>query len=296
MYRFLVSLLAGGCWLVATAATGSIGVIRSNGDFRLDGSTVRGNGTLFDGDVIETMDTRSVVQLDAVQITLGPDSRAQVYRDRTVLEKGAGLLRDAGTHEFEAASLRIAPAAGDAVVQVDVEGPGRISVSARSGGALVRNAGGVLLASLRPGADLEFDTQEGASAGASTAVKIQGVVQVRDGNFFLTDATTNVTYQLKASALVAQNLGKQVVITGSIIPKVKPAGGASQVVEAASVTPVSKATANNGKTGTNTAASTGLSTAAKVTICGVTVGATVGVIGVVGGFNEEQPVSTASPS
>jgi hypothetical protein len=293
MFRFLVSLLAGGCWLAATAATGSIGVIRSNGDFRVDGSTVRGNGTLFDGDVIETMDARSVVQLDAVQITLGPDSRAQVYRDRTVLEKGAGLLRDADTHVFEAASLRIAPAARDAVVQVDVEGPGRISVSARSGGALVRNSGGVLVANVRPGAELEFDTQEGAPAGASMAVKIQGVVEVSGGNYFLTDAATHVTYQLKISELVVQNLGKQVVITGSIIPKAKPVGGASQVVEAASVTPVSKAT-GNGKTGTNTA-STGLSTAAKATICGVAVGASVGVIGAVGGFNEEPRVNTTSP-
>ena len=132
MLRFLVSLLVGGCLLVATAATGSIGVIRSSGDFRVDGSMVRGNGTVFDGNTIETTTSRSVVQLNSGQITLGPDSRAKVYEDRTVLEKGAGLLRDAGKHVFEAASLRIAPDTGNAVIQVDVEGPSRISVSARS--------------------------------------------------------------------------------------------------------------------------------------------------------------------
>lgn len=276
MIRFLVSLLVGGCLLVVTAATGSIGVIRSSGDFRVDGSMVRGNSTVFDGNTIETTTSRSVVQLDAAQITLGPDSRARVYRDRTILEKGAGLLRDAGTHVFEAASLRIAPAAGDAVIQVDVEGPSRISVSARSGGVLVRNSGGNLVASLRAGSELEFDTQ----AGASTAVKIRGVVELRNGNYFVTEATTHVTFQLQGPDL-AKYVGKLVTITGSAIPGATPLGGASQVVQAVSIQPV----ATGAAAGAAGAAATGSHVAAIAIIGGVAVGGTVIGLAAVGSLS-----------
>jgi len=279
MFRFLVSLLVGGCWLVMTAATGSIGVIRSSGDFRVDGSMVRGNGTVFDGNTIETTTSRSVVQLNAGQVTLGPDSRATVYRERTVLEKGAGLLREADKHVFEAASLRIAPAAGDAVIQVDVEGPGRISVSARSGGALVRNSGGVLVASLRAGMELEFDSQ----AGASTAVKIAGVVELRNGNYFVTDATSRVTFQLQGSDL-ARYVGKRVEITGAVIPGATPLGGASQVVQAASIQ-----LSGGGAAGAAAAAGHHVRTIA--IIGGVSVAGTVVGLAAAGSFSGEPSTS-----
>ena len=244
---------------------------------------VRGNGTVFDGNTIETTASRSVVQLDAGQITLGPDSRAKVFRDRTVLEKGAGLLRDAGKHVFEAASLRIAPAAGDAVIQVDVEGPGRISVSARSGGALVSNSSGVLVASLRTGTELEFDTQ----AGASTAVTIGGRVEARNGNYFITDATTRVTFQLKGADL-AKYVGKRVAITGSVIPGVTPLGGASQVVQAASIQLAAAGAAGGAAAG---AAVAGTHVAAVAIIGGVAVGGTVVGLAAAGSFSGEPSTS-----
>jgi hypothetical protein len=284
MLRFLVSLLVGGCLSVVTAATGSIGVIQSSGDFRVDGSIVRGNGTVFDGNTIETTTSRSVVQMNAVQITLGPDSRARFYRDRTVLEKGAGLLRDADKHAFEAASLRIAPAAADAVIQVDVEAPGRISVSARRGGALVSNSGGVLVASLRAGTELEFDTQ----AGASTAVKIRGVVELRNGNYFVTDTTSRVTFQLQGAEL-AKYVGKQVNITGSVIPGATPLAGASQVVQAASVEPTTAGAAGGAAAGSTAAA--GSHVAAIAIIGGVAVGGTVVGLAAVGSLSGEPSTS-----
>jgi len=288
MARFLISLLAGGCWLIATAAPGSIGVIRSNGDFRVDGSTVRGNGTVFDGNVIETTAARSVMQLDGVQITLGPDSRARVYRDRTVLERGAGLLRDTDKHVIEAASLRIAPSARDSVIQVDVEGPGRISVSSRSGGALVRNADGVLVASLRPGAALEFDTP----AGASPFVKIHGTVQARGGNFFVTDTTTGITFQVKGP-IMAHFVGKQVTITASAIPGARPPPGASQVVLATNVQ-LATAGAASGTAGGAASGTAGGAAVAGTTVAvigGVAIAATVAGLAASGELEGKQSTS-----
>jgi hypothetical protein len=276
MNRFLTSLLASGCLLVATAATGSIGVIRSSGDFRVDGATVRGNSTVFDGNMIETGDARSVVQLNAGQITLAPESRAKVYQDRTVLEKGAGLLRDADKHVFEAATLQITPGAKDAVIQVDVQGPGRIAVAARSGSAEVRNSTGVLVASLRPGMALAFDT----NAGASTAVKVSGVVELHDGKYLVTDGTTHVTSQLQGYQL-EQYVGKKVEITGSLIPDAKPVAPATQVVQAANIKLVAA-----GAAGTAGGAAAATSHVALIAIIGgVAVGATVVGLAAVGSFS-----------
>lgn len=224
MFRPLISLMTGGLVLL-TAATTSIGVIRSSGDFRVDGSIVRGNSTIFDGSVIETATARSVVQVTGGQVTLAPESRAKVYRDRTVLEKGAGLLRDADKFVFEAASLQIAPGAKDSVIQVDVEGPGRIAVAARSGSAQVRNSSGVLVASLRPGMELAFDNQPGAS---TTSVQVSGTVEERDGNYFVTDPTSHITFQLEGTTL-ASYVGKKVTITGTASTET-PAAGAVEVV------------------------------------------------------------------
>jgi len=269
MRRYLSSLILGSCLCVAVAATGSIGVIRSSGDFRVDGSMMRGNGTVFDGNVIETTAAKSVVQLSAGQVTLAPESRAKVYRDRTVLEKGAGLLRDSDKHVFEAASLQVAPAGRDAVIQVDIQGPGRIAVAARSGSAFVRSASGILVAHLDPGMALAFEPQ----VGGSTAVKITGVVEQRNGLYFVTDPTTHVTSQLLGSNL-AQYVGKRVEITGSLVPGATPGAGATQVVQAAGFK-VLAAAGGAGGAAAGGAGVAGAHTATIAIIAGVAVGGTV---------------------
>src|SRR5690349_20777177 len=66
-----------------------IGRVVSGDAFRLNGDTVISNGTLLDGAVIETARTASSVQLSSgTRLSLSPASRARVYGDRTILEKG----------------------------------------------------------------------------------------------------------------------------------------------------------------------------------------------------------------
>src|ERR1039457_5555477 len=94
MFKYMLSLAAFGSLLVVSAAAPSIGFVKSAGEFRVDGSAVRGNGNVFEGTLVETTAARSVIQLADTQITLAPDSRARIYRDHTVLEKGSGLVKD----------------------------------------------------------------------------------------------------------------------------------------------------------------------------------------------------------
>src|ERR1022692_1569640 len=105
-----MSAVLTGILFTLMASTPTVGIVKSTGDFRVDGSTIRGNSTLFEGNLIETTATRSTIQLGEAQITLLPNSSAKVYRDHTVLESGSELMRNGEEHMIEAATLQIASA------------------------------------------------------------------------------------------------------------------------------------------------------------------------------------------
>ena len=287
MYKSLIVLLMGGCLIAVTAALPSIGVVKSNGDFRVDGSTVQGNSTLFDGNLIETTLATSVVQLAGVQITLSPDSRAKVYRDHIVLEKGTSLVRDTEKHVIEAASLRISSASKGSLMQVEIAGSRHVSVAARSGSVEVRNRAGVLIASMGAGMALSFDPQ----AGAAGVAKMTGILVSKDGTFFVTDVTTNVTAEVRGADL-AKYVGTKVNITGSIIPDASIPVGASQVVQ---ITGIANAAAAAGAAGAGAAsagAAGGIGAGATVAIVGgVAVGGTILGLGAAGTFSSAPSVS-----
>ena len=279
MFKLALSLLTIGCLLALTAAPASIGIVKSTGQFRVNGSAIPGNSNLFEGDVVETAGGRSIVQIGATQFTLLPESRAHIFRGRTVLEKGSGLFAGAPSYAVEAATLRIAPAAKNSVIQVEISAPNRISVATREGGAEVRNSSGVLVASLRSGMALAFDPQ---AAGASTALKIKGTVESGDGKFFLTDTTTNVKFELQGTDLAKYDR-KCVEIAGSSIPGVTAAAGASQVCQVVTIQQVGcKKVAAAGAAGAGAAgagAGAGISAGATAAIVGG-----IAVAGVVGGL------------
>jgi len=277
------------------AAPPSIGTVRSNGEFRVDGTVVRGNSTLFEGNVVETVGTRSVVQLGGEQVTILPGSRAAIYHDRTVLEKGS-LLASAGRLPVEAAGLRIAPMAGNSSIQVEIPAAGRVSVAARDGGAEVRNQTGVLVASLRTGMALAFEPQ----AAAPQTVQVTGVVQSSEGRFFLTDETTHVTSEMVGLDLT-KDVGKRIQVNGDIVSGAPLVAHASQVVRvthrklmgAASAGAATNGGSNGGGAGAAGAATAGgLSHGAMAAIVGgVAVGGTMVGLAATGTFSG----SSASP-
>ena len=302
MFKYVTCLSIAGS-LLALSAASSIGFVKSTGEFRVDGAAVRGNGTVFEGNLVETTAARSVIRLADAEITLAPDSRARVYRDRTVLEKGSGFVKDGARHVIEAATLRIVPSVRDSVVQIEITSPSYVTVATRGGPAEVRNSSGVLTASLLPGMALAFNPQ----AAAAAAVKITGVIESRNGAYFLTDETTKVTVQLQESADVSKYAGREVEITGSSIPGANPVAGASQLVSAVTVTPVGKkrkagaiaagaGAAGAGAAGAGAAgagaAGAGLSGAAIGAIVGgVAAGGAVVGLAAAGTFSRGKPIS-----
>ena len=281
-----MSAVLTGILFTLMASTPTVGIVKSTGDFRVDGSTIRGNGTLFEGNLIETAATRSTIQLGEAQITLLPHSSAKVYRDHTVLESGSELVRNGATNTIEAATLQIASTAKDGVVLVAMGGPNNVRVYATSGGAQVRTAAGFLVASLSPGTGLAFTPQ----AGAATSMQMKGVLESTNGRFYLTDATSKTKAELRGTDL-AKFAGKAVQVSGSVIPGAAASGGASQVVQVTKIEQLSSqaakaagigagaggaAVAGGAAAGGAAAAGAGAAVAG-TTILGVGVGATIAI-------------------
>lgn len=85
-------------------AAPAIGIVTASGHFTLEGSQVWGNATLFDGVIVETNLASSDLALrNGVKLQLGAQSRARIWQNRMVLEKGAAQL--AAPASFEVSVL-----------------------------------------------------------------------------------------------------------------------------------------------------------------------------------------------
>ncbi|MCC6591221.1 MAG: hypothetical protein IT168_31335 [Bryobacterales bacterium] len=262
----------------ALAATGpAIGVATATGSFVMDRAAVQGNGTVFDGAVIETTKvTPDVVLNSGAKFRLGTESRGKVYRDRLVLEKGAGQVTAGSNFAVEASRLRLVPSSGNAVAKIEIARANFVQIAALKGSLRVETSTGLALANMAEGMALAFDTQ---AAGAAMPMKLCGKVEKKNGGLVLTDSTTKVAVKLQGSDL-DQYAGKSIAVEGN------PTGsGAQQTLQVLSA----KADACSSKAGAAGAggaaaagaagaagagAATGLSTAA---IAGIVIGAGAGL-------------------
>ena len=227
-------VLAIGTVAVLSAAGSAIGMAVANGSFQLDHSAVYGNGTLFEGSVIETAKASSRLQLTGgVQMRLAGESRAKVYQDRLVLEQGLGEMESVGGFEVEARSLHIAVAPGS-VARVKVENGRTVLVSAVRGALRVTNAGGILVASMETGNSMVFEPQ----AGAEAPTRASGCLLEKGGKFLLAERTTKVVLELQGTDLEKQ-LGNQVEISGRAVPASPGAPSGPQLIKVAGIRLVS---------------------------------------------------------
>ena len=93
----LAMILVSFSYAYASGATGSIGTVSARGDLRVDGYTVWGNGTLFNGTAVETGQATATLRLDnGTEIKLAINSHGVVYRDHLVLLQGRSQLKTSG--------------------------------------------------------------------------------------------------------------------------------------------------------------------------------------------------------
>jgi hypothetical protein len=225
---------------LASGAVPVIGTVVAKGTFRLDNATVTGNATLFEGATIETNSAASRMELaSGAKVLLSTESKARLYGDHMILEKGEGRLEKAEGFRLEARGLIIQPETGNASARVALAGGARVEVAALSGSFRVLNARGVLVANIGSGRSLALEPQ-----AADALSKLTGTLRHVNGHYLLTDETTNVTVELAGPGL-AKEVGSRVEVTGGMDPTATPVTDASQFIRVTAVTHLGKGAAGS---------------------------------------------------
>ncbi len=244
-----ISLFTCGCLVSVAASPSSIGFVVTSGQVQVDGAAVRGNSTLFQGNVVRAGDATSDLMFPGgSNLLLQPGSTVTVFREYGVLEHGAAVQR--GHQALLADGLRVYSLSPQGAVLVDVQDKSHLKVTAQGGPAEVRNPAGLLVARLEPGKALNFSVQpqsstptppqqnpappagEQAPPPQGAQLTVHGILRKdhpgRYGHFLLTDMATNVTYELQGPDL-DDLVGASVEVTGSTYDRAA-AEGASKVM------------------------------------------------------------------
>ncbi|HVO96444.1 MAG TPA: hypothetical protein VMT15_00165 [Bryobacteraceae bacterium] len=269
----------------ARAAVPVIGTVAARGSFVLDRATVTGNATLFEGATVETKAASSRMDLaSGAKVLLAAESRARLYSDHLVLERGEGQWEKAATYHFEARGLTIQPETGNASARVALAGGARVELAVFSGSFRVLNAKGMLVANAAAGRSLELEPQ---MPDAST--KLTGTLRLSSGHYLLTDETTNVTVELTGAGL-SQDVGYRVEVTGTTDVAATPVSDAAHLVRVSSAKRLGKsrdsggaaAAGKGGAPGGAASSGVGISATAVAIIGGVAAAATVGGLAAAG--------------
>ncbi len=194
---------------MAFAGTPVIGIITASGHFTLERSVVWGNSTLFDGVTVETQGASSELALrNGAKLQLGAASRAKVWQNRLLLEKGVGQIAGPSSYGIEAGGLSVHAGSDNARVRVGMTD--RIEVISIAGTARVMGRSGVLLAAIPSGRRMSFAMQ----AAENGVVTRTGCLLYKDGHYILQDENTQEVLEVSAPNL-ADNVGNRVEVTGA---------------------------------------------------------------------------------
>lgn len=203
------------CCAIVLGAAAPVGVLTAVGSIRVDGADVRGNGTVHNGSVIETVNNPSQLSLkNGTRFDLAAQSRAQVYDDHAVLERGASQIQASNGYPIQVNSLSVIAVGPSSTVRVFRASASKLQVYAVTGQAEVHGASGVMIARVFPGSSLDFEQQP---AGAAGATKVSGKLEGQGGRYMLTDVATKATYELQGDNL-EKSVGQCIAATGSSDP------------------------------------------------------------------------------
>jgi hypothetical protein len=290
--------------VTAFAGSPAIGIVTANGYFTLEQSSIWGNSTLFEGAAVETNAASSELALtNGVKIQLGAASRARIWNDRFVLEKGVAQVTSPESFGITAGGLRIHGWNSNSRLRVGLTD--HVEVTALAGTARVTSGQGFLMASVAAGRSMNFAMQ----AASATAIMRTGCLLYKDNHFILQDDTTQEVVELNGQNL-APNLGNRVEVTGTAATAKPAVTIATAVLNVTAVALRSEggcllvasaldARTDVGPTGANPppapasapkAPKTGLSTGAKIAIGGAIAGGGVGAaLAVAGGKKSTSP-------
>jgi hypothetical protein len=251
-----IALFTSSCLVCVASAPSNVGFVVTNGEARVDGSSVRGNSTLFPGSLVQAGSATSDLMFPGgANLLLQPDSAVKVYQGYAVLEKGAAV--EHGTQRLEASGLRISALSPQGSFAVGIKDASHLEVTARDGASEVRNGAGTLIAHLEPGKAFTFSIQDAQQAPAPPAqapasptpifglgsqsqqIAIHGILRKDHagsyGHYLLTDTASKTTFELRGSGL-DDLVGASVEAVGTLYEST-PAEGATKVLSVSDVHP-----------------------------------------------------------
>jgi len=214
----------------AGAAPRYIGMVSAEGSFWVDGGGVSGHATVFEGSTIETTDAPAAVQIgSSVRVVLDADSRAQVYADHMLLERGRGQLDSGSDYRLEARTMRIMLGSAGSRAVVAAGDSGALQVASLEGDVHITNADGVRIANVEAGNAVGLRLEQRSDTSILTGCVVQA-----GNNFLMRDEVSAVTVELRGAEMAAQ-AGKRVEVTGKVAISEDAAAPADQVVQAAQI-------------------------------------------------------------
>ncbi|MBZ5592422.1 MAG: hypothetical protein LAP39_09310 [Acidobacteriia bacterium] len=221
-------------WIAVLIATGAgnllatpryIGMVTSDGGLWVDSAGVASHATLFEGSVIETEDAMAKLQLaGGVRVLLDETSRAHVFQDHLLLEKGRAQLDHGAGFRIEARTLRVTRATAESRAMVSLRNSGAVEVGALSGEVQVRNGLDVMVARVTPARAVEL------RPGADGASLVTGCVSKLGKRFVLEDEASGVAVELRGEKL-DNYAGKRIQLTGQAVSS-RAIAPADQVIQA----------------------------------------------------------------
>jgi hypothetical protein len=209
----------------ASSGSPSIGTVSARGDVRVDGYTVQGNGTLFDGTAIETGQATATLRLEnGTEITMATNSHSVVHADHLVLLQGKSELKASGSSFFlEADGLRVAPGGPNAFGVVSVGPENTVEVAAVTGEFRILDDSGLSLTHVSPGTALSLhQLTNPAGVPYGTPITEVGIVSFENGAYYLT-TVEGTKYELVGKDF-HRFVNDKVVVSGKLEPATTPAG------------------------------------------------------------------------
>jgi hypothetical protein len=226
--KLQVGILALAAACAASAVPRYIGVISAEGGLWVDSAGVSDHATVFEGSIVETTDAPATVQIgNTVRVLLDANSRAQVYADHLLLERGRGQLDRGSNYRLEARTLRVMPGAAESRAVVAIKESGAVEVGSLHGDVRVTNADGVRVANVEPGNSVALRLEQGRDAAILT-----GCVAKAGRAYLLRDEVSAVIVELRGAEMASQS-GKHVQVTGQVVSSKGAVGPADFVVQAA---------------------------------------------------------------
>lgn len=232
------------CGLQLRAASPPIGALTTLGTVVMDNYDVRGNGTIFDGSTVETDKYPSELILrNGSRFELYQKSRAKVYADCVVLERGMGQVQTSRALRVIVDSVGITPVGPSSTVLIVLADPKSVQIGAVKGQAEVWNASGFVVGKILAGSTLTVDPRPGGPT------QVTGKVREQDGHYLLSDFSTDKTFELQGQGLES-TVGRCISALGSADLGATPAPGAAELIYLAAFNEISctKDSASRGTT------------------------------------------------